>query len=470
MIAPQRARIGRRRFLRSALTTAVVTATALRANRARGAATPQLEAGEGVVDTTPPVGIELAGFHVTDGKKRLITGIRQPTAARALVLRVGSEMAAVVSVDIAIVSREMSARVRQRVAETTGIPAAHVRLCATHTHSMPGFHPLRQWGAVPLEYMAAVEAKIVEAVQLAKADLAPAELSVGTSRAVGGNFNRTTAKWKTDEQFTPQATDDERWLDTLVHVLRFDRAGGQRALLWYHFSAHPVCYGDTQAGPDWPGLVDQRVRESEKLAPVFLQGHAGDVNPGDGKVWIGDAAKTASAVHDAVRAANAAARAIKVDALKVRAGQVQVPLDIPLLRAQLDRYRADPAACASGEWVDAGFAKDWFDDASKWDLAQIHLSTDVTALQVGELGWIFHPAELFSFYGLSIRSRSALPHTLVVGYADGIIGYLPDPKRFQEQGYEASVVPKILYLPPFTPTAGRSFTEDVVKLAKQCFG
>ena len=287
---------------------------------------------------------------------------------------------------------------------------------------------------------------------------------------MGGNFNRTTTKWKTDEQFTPQATDDERWLDTLVHVLRFDRAGGQRTLLWYHFSAHPVCYADTHAGPDWPGLVDRHLRDSEKLAPVFLQGHPGDVNPGDGKVWRGDASTAASAVHDAVRAANAAARAIKVDALKVRTGRVQVPLDIPLLQTQLDRYRVNPAACASGEWVDAGFAKDWFDDASKWDLAKTHLPTDVTALQLGELGWIFHPAELFSFYGLSIRSRSALPHTLVVGYADGNIGYLPDPRCFQDRGYEAAVVPKILYLPPFTPTAGRSFTEEVVKLAKECFG
>src|SRR5688572_19054945 len=134
MIAPQNARIGRRRFLQSAFSTAVVTATALGANQARGAATPQLEAGEGVVDTTPPLGIELGGFH----GQRPIKGIRQPAAARALVLRVGSEMAAVISLDSLIVSPAMSARVRQRVAEKTGIPAAHTRLCATHTHSMPG--------------------------------------------------------------------------------------------------------------------------------------------------------------------------------------------------------------------------------------------------------------------------------------------------------------------------------------------
>jgi hypothetical protein len=464
-------RVGRRKFIGGTLGAgAAAAACSLLPRRAWGRAPGQFEAGEGVVDTTPPNGIELAGFHVVEGgPKRLISGIRQPTAVRALALRVGDAVAAVVSVDIAIVSSEMSARVRKRVAEATGIPADRVRLCATHTHSMPSFSFLRQWGAIPQDYMAAVEQKIVDAVRLAKEDLAPAELSVGTARAAGGNFNRTAPTWKTDENYTKGSSDDERWLDTLVHVLRFDRAGGKRTLLWYHFSAHTVCFTDTLAGPDWPGLVDQLVRETEKLAPAFLQGHAGDVNPGDGQPWIGDPNKTAAAVHKAVREANAAAKPIKVDTLVARGGEVPVALDVAAVKDQLERYRKDPKACETGEWVDAGFARAWFEAASKWDLSATAHPTGVSAMRLGELGWVFHPAELFSYYGLAIRHRSPLPHTLVVGYADGIIGYLADPNRYKENGYEASVVPKILDLPPFTPTAARAFTEDVVKLARTCF-
>jgi neutral ceramidase len=462
-------RLGRRQFLRGALATGAAAA-AYGANSAWGRAAGQFEAGEGVVDTTPPLQIELAGFHVAEGQPgRLITGIRQPAAARALVLRVGDAVAAVVSVDIAIVSAEMAARVRGRVQEATGIPADHVRICATHTHSMPAFQFLRQWGAVPRDYMAAVEQRIVDAVRLAKEDLAPAELSVGTARAAGGNFNRTAAKWKTDADYTAAATDDERWLDTAVHVLRFDRAGGKRGILWYHFSAHPVCFTDTLAGPDWPGMVHDLVQASEGIAPAFLQGHAGDVNPGDGQPWIGDPNKTAPAVHKAIREANAAAKPVKVDALVVKTGEVGVALDVALLKDQLERYRTDPAACASGEWVDAGFAKSWYEAASKWDVSKATYPTGVSAMRLGELGWVFHPAELFSYYGLAVRHRSPLPHTLVVGYADGIIGYLADPNRYKENGYEASVVPKILDIPPFTPTAARTFTDDVVKLANACF-
>ena len=44
-------------------------------------------------------------------------------------------------------------------------------------------------------------------------------------------------------------------------------------------------------GPDWPGLVDEKTRAGHGLRPGFLQGHIGDVNPGDGKPWIGDPAK-----------------------------------------------------------------------------------------------------------------------------------------------------------------------------------
>jgi hypothetical protein len=48
-----------------------------------------VQAGHPTVDTTPPLGVELAGFHRPPGQERLATGIRQPTAARALMLKHG---------------------------------------------------------------------------------------------------------------------------------------------------------------------------------------------------------------------------------------------------------------------------------------------------------------------------------------------------------------------------------------------
>lgn len=458
--------LGRRRFLKQIVAGAGGAALGLRAADLRAAGqTAGLHVGQGTVDTTPPPGIEMAGFHRPVGKERRITGIRQPTAVRALVLVHGDIRAAIVSLDIIGASASFCRAVAAEVEKATGIPAACVRICTTHTHSMPAFCYLRQWGALPPDYMAVVGKKIVEAVRLAKADLAPAEVSIGRQQVVEGNFNRTTKTWKTDAVFTKDSTAADRWLDTMLHALVFRRAG-KPDLLWYHFSAHAVCYTDDKAGPDWPGLVVQRCLADKKPAPSFLQGHCGDVNPGGGNPWLGVPDKVAQAVYTGLSGALEKAKAVKVDRLRVETATVPLPLDIDLFKHQIEQYRADPSKCAGGPWVDAGFAADWAKGAAKWDLNKKTLPIAVSALAVGPVGLVFHPAELYSYYGLAIRRDSPFDHTLVVGYTDDIIGYLPDPKAYQAGEYAAVVVPKILDLPPFTPQAAGNLAAEAGNLLR----
>jgi hypothetical protein len=52
-----------------------------------------------------------------------------------------------------------------------------------------------------------------------------------------------------------------------------------------------------------------------------------------------------------------------------------------------------------------------------------------------------------------------------VGYANDIIGYLPDPKAFVAGEYAAITVPKILDLPPFQPEAAQILASRAVELA-----
>jgi hypothetical protein len=363
----------------------------------------------------------------------------------------------------------MASRIQIEVARQTGIPASQVRVCATHTHSMPGFCFLRQWGAIPREFMTVVEKRTVQAVQQAKDDLAPAEAALGQCRVSGGNHNRTVKTCKTDERFTKDSTDDERWLDTMLQALLFHRTC-KRTLLWYHFSAHAVCFADEEAGPDWPGKVADLVRKNEKLAPSFLQGHCGDVNPGDGSDWRGEANQTVRAIFPALRQAIGQAAPVRVDCLRTRRMEFGIPLDIALLKNWLEEYRKEPGKCATGPWVDAGFAEDWYRGNAPRDLKQTNLPCTLSVLQLGEVGFLFHPAELYTYYGLALRRSSPLRHTLVVGYTDGIVGYLCDPKAYQAGEYAALTAPKILDYPPFTPNAARQMTAAAVDLLKKVTG
>ena len=460
----------RRREFIASLAAGAASAQVAWAGPASNATAPELKAGEGTADITPPVGIELGGFHRPPGKERRVRGIRQRSFVRAIVLEHRATRIALISLDVCGVGHEMATRTRRRIARETGIPADNIRLCATHTHSTPGFLYLRQWGAISPEYMATVEKQAARAVGLAQADLAPADVSLGKSRAVGANFNRTTKTWKTDEAFTATSTDDERWLDTMLHVLHFQRTGGRKDLLWYHFSAHPVCFADEMAGPDFPGMVADRLQASHGLSPSLLQGHAGDVNPGDGTPWRGNAEETTQGVYDAISSALEKTTRLKIDSLSSRRQQIALPLDMQLFASWLEQYRQDPSQCGKGHWVDARFAKAWFDDNANRDLKQTTLDRTISSMKLGPVGLVFHPTELYSYYGLAVRAQSPAADTLVVGYTDGLTGYVADPTAYKTGDYGAFTVPKILDYPPYQPHAAAALSQSMVKILQNTFG
>jgi len=460
--------LDRRQFLRGAA-GAAAAGVAVRTPVGRAESNRSgLMAGEGRADITPPLGIEMAGFHKPPGKERRITAIRQPSQVRALVLALGGTQVAICSLDVIAVDAAMTGRIQKAASGRTGIPAENIRIATTHTHSMPSFCRLRQWGAIPVEFMALVEKRTVEAICAARADLAPAELCLGRSPVPGGSHNRTVKRGgaKTDDQFGPDSTDAERWLDTLLQAAVFRRSG-KRDLVWYHFSAHAVCYADDQAGPDWPGEVARRMREQDGVEPSFLQGHCGDVNPGDGSDWRGEIRQTVAAIWPALRKAISTASPRRVDCLRARSVRFDVPCDVEMFRGWLEEYRRDPAKCSRGRWVDAGFAADWYRASQARKEVPARLPINLSAIQLGPVGLVFHPAELYTYYGLEIRRASPLADTLVVGYSDGMIRYLPDPPAYVAGEYSAITVPKILDNPPFAATAARDMTTAAIALLKR---
>lgn len=424
-----------------------------------------LLAGEGTVDITPPAGTVLAGFHYSPGKERRATGARMPTHARALYLQHKDTAALLLSVDIIGFAQPVCERIAREAGAAAGVLPAHVFVTATHTHSSPSLVPLLQWGEVSPEYTETVVRACVDAAKAARNDAAEADFYLGTERVAGGNMNRTVKAWKTDADFGPDASDQERWLDTLLQVMYFLRGGGKPALAWYHFSAHPVCYQDTLTGPDWPGIVAEKIHAADNVRPSYLQGHIGDVNPGDGTKWIGDPEPTAVAIGSALHHAMGHSQLIEIDEMRATHATATLPFDLKRFQDDLAFFRDHADQCTRDTWVDADFAKAWHARAQQWDLQRGALDAPLAALRIGPVALLFHPAELYSFYGLQIRTRSPFPHTLLTGLAGGEIGYLTDPAAYTSNEYAAIVVPKILELPPFAPGAAAILTERIIELA-----
>lgn len=427
-----------------------------------------LTAGEGRADITPPVGTILAGFHYPPDQPRRATGARMPSQVHALHLRVGDAPAVVLlSIDIIAVSAAFTARVQGSIAEALGIARERVLLNVTHTHSAPSLLPLLQWGEVSTAYADTVAQACLAAARAAQADATEADCYIGMHRVEGGNSNRTRKPWKTDADFGPDASPQDRWLDTLLQVLYFLRAGDKPALAWYHFSAHPVCFQDTLTGPDWPGLVADLIAPANNVRPVYLQGHLGDVNPGDGTQWIGAAEPTSQAIARSLHHAIGHSEYVEVDALRLEHAPVELPLDLQRFRDDLAQYRDHPEQCIKDIWVDPAFAAAWYAQAQGWDLQRGSLPAPVTALRLGGVALLFHPAELYSYYGLELRTRSPFARTLAVGLCGDDVGYLTDPTAYEAREYAAIVVPKILQYPPFTPGAAAQLTAHALGLLQK---
>ncbi len=194
------------------------------------------------------------------------------------------------------------------------------------------------------------------------------------------------------------------------------------------------------------------------------------MNPGDGSDWRGEIRQTVAAITPALKRAIADASPLPVDTLRTRSAPFNVPLDMERFEQWVDEYCRDPSKCKSGPWVDAGFAADWFAGNEHRDRNVKYLPITLTAIQLGPVGMVLHPGELYSYYGLAIRRDSPFKDTLVVGCADGSIGYLPDPKAYQAGEYSAIVVPKIVDRPPYQPTAARELAAAAIALLKETAG
>jgi hypothetical protein len=60
----------------------------------------------------------------------------------------------------------------------------------------------------------------------------------------------------------------------------------------------------------------------------------------------------------------------------------------------------------------------------------------LNAIRVGSLAIIFLPGEPFVETALEIERCSPFAHTIVVGYSENTIGYIPTQQAYREGGYE----------------------------------
>lgn len=218
--------------------------------------TANLRVGAARVDITP---------SRTD-MPRNYTGVNDDVFVRAIVVANGSTKAAMVTVDIGGMSTETWTNVVQR-AEALGIPAAHVILTATHTHSVP------RLSGRPFED------KVVQAIEEANSRLQPAVMDYGTGVSYV-NVNRNMIDPENRRWW--EGPNYEGVSDKTVAVVRFRDLEGKPIAIFYNYALHAVTNGQLdQISGDVPGAASRYLESTlgDDVVAVWSNGAGGDQNP-----------------------------------------------------------------------------------------------------------------------------------------------------------------------------------------------
>ncbi|NPV48437.1 MAG: hypothetical protein HPY69_15975 [Armatimonadetes bacterium] len=402
-----------------------------------------LRAGFVALDITPPLGVCLAGhFNV-----RHASGIHDPLTAQIVVLELGGSRLAMVGTDLIGVSAPLTATVRERVHAATGLPPEHLMLWATHTHAGPAVHPV--FDEPPDEqYLAVLASQLAGGVMAALERLQPAALRVAWGRegriAHNRRYRLKDGSVRTNPGVgNPEVAAVDGPTDPTVGALFVDTAEGLGAAI-VNYACHLDVLGNGNflLSADYPYYLRETLKAAfgRPLVIAFANGPCGNINHIDvfanrrqggydhaqmmGRMLAGEVLKI-----------EPWAKALEVSELWGRSRVLELPRR-PYSEAELAEFRR---VLGDDRIADTAYAK---------VRARTHLAlhergeasapVEVQALRIGDLAVLGFPAEYFVEYGLELRERSPVPHTLVVELANDAIGYVPTPQAFDEGGYEGT--------------------------------
>jgi len=403
-----------------------------------------LIAGSAKVKITPPIGIPLDGYSSRTEPSK---GIHDDLHARALILSNGKEYIALASLEILYSRYDITQRVRKILNEELAIPEDNILVAAIHTHSGPsilGFHSVNKRYFVK-EYLSLLPGLISSAFIKAFNSLQEVRLCYGKGKVNGWTINRRKPL--------------KGHLDNEVIAIKLENKKGKTVSSIVNFTCHAVVLGPNNLliSADYPGYVSITIERIEGGVCLFFNGACGDINPlTPGTIIERVYDRSVGTFSDVIKMGRSiAGEALKimnsaqpeeVSTLKALRQEVKLKLRIPSIPSdnELDEMRERYNALLNqGKEIEAKKLKR---EIMKVELVKNLLSlhpggelrTEVQVIRIGNIVLVALPGEPFVDIGLRIKSQSKAELTMIVGYANDVIGYVPTCKAYEEGGYEVS--------------------------------
>ncbi len=408
----------------------------------------ELRVGASGVNINPPVGTPLAGYY----RERACEGVLDDLLAKAVVFDDGQTRAAMVVCDLLTLPRKTVLEARRQIAEATGIPADHVLIAATHSHTGPVLARDSALDGVVgatktlcREYVDQLPKLIAQAVIEAQAKAAPSRVFAARQAEADLAFNRRY--WMTDGtvgwnpgKLNAKVMRPAGPIDPEVGVVYFEALDKKPQLTFVNYAMHPDTTGGARVSADYPGALSRRLADYKgpDMLTLFANGACGNinhVNPNWASPQSGpqEANRLGTMLAAAVFKAYTKLAPVADLRLQVRRETVRLPLP-PLTDEHLVQARKIAARGDQARFTERVEAYKYLDvEARKGEAWEV----EVQVIALGkDLAWVSMPGELFVEPGLNIKSESPFRQTHIVELANGSIGYIPNRSAYLEGNYE----------------------------------
>jgi len=430
---------------------------------AQRSAEAQLLAGAAKRSIVPPFPTQMGGF--TD-RTDTYTGTHDDLFARALYLENQETRLMVIASDLMSVDADMTARIRANLEQATQVPASNIIVSCAHNHSAPSYYQLERQGESDPPLKKFLIDQFTAAGTAAYRNRVPARAGFRAGRLAGATLNRQQH--------------NEEVIDPQVGVFKVEQLEGRKVIaILFNFTGHPVILGadNLLLSGEYPGAAARAVEELLGGVALFTQGACGDVTvhrSGDpfleiervGRTLAGEVIKTAGFIRGTADVPLAAAS----HTLELSPRTVPTVEETGQALERAEQALETARTNGTNKRIQRGLQQKLRLATANHRIAQKladgslqlpeRLQAEVQVARAGDLVLVAIPGEIFVEYALELRSRirQTFDRSMVlVGYANGYIGYIVTPRATQTGGYEASVA-------RVGPEAGRLMTETALDL------
>lgn len=429
-----------------------------------------------MINITPPVGLSIGGNVRADDKSR---GVHDDLFCNAVYFESKGREYLFLSFDLLCLMADQCDDIKKRISESTGIAPEHMMVNATHTHSGPDtseiFKDKRHDDAVA--YLDGAFSLIAANMKDIRQEACDCDVFCSVTDVFDLSFNRRLVmqdgsivmNWNPVDPSDVKGTTGP--IDPALTVIQCVKKSTSEVLAFMvNFTLHPaILVGkDWLYSRDYINYLTESIQETFGKDTVvwFSNGAEGNINhlnykdPNQGRGFE-EAQRIGEELGEIVKESLNQKRLLP-DNIKSVSSTVQLPYR-KLSKETVEEARKLWEACGGiypsllDGVPDEVYAREILTLAQ---MNQDALEAKIQGAMLGDVLFVNFPGEVFVEFALEVKEKAKAAHTVVVGLADGYVGYIPNQAAFTQGGYEI----KTAQSSKLSETAGNVLVDAILKL------